>query len=116
MMTPAPQLRASRWLVWPAYAVILLAAYYFVQSTSGWIVLGLAPVLWLDRHVLRRDRWGPPARLSAAILVRLASLVTGALFVARLGHGRISVAEAVFLGTVLSMVLFVLEVVFDLAV
>jgi fermentation-respiration switch protein FrsA (DUF1100 family) len=116
MMTPALQLWASRWLVWPAYAVILLAACYVVQSTSGWIVLGLAPVLWLDRHVLRRNRWGPPARLGAAILVRLAFLVTGALFVSRLGHGRISVAEAVFLGTVLSMVLFVLEVIFDLAV
>jgi len=98
------------------YLVCLAVALAHTQSTAGWLVLGLAPVLWLDRHLFRLLPWAGTPRLALAILLRLAFALVAAGFLDRIGHGLVTRAEAAYVGLVFSMSLFLLEVALDLVI
>ena len=98
------------------YGVFLVAAVRWTQSTSGWLVLGLAPVLWLDRQFIQLLPWPRTPRLLPALLIRLGFLAVVGLFLIQIGFGLITLGEAVYLGAVFSLGVFLLEVIVDLAI
>ena len=106
----------GRWFAGASYLAILVGTIPFVQSTTGWLILGLAPVLWLDRHVFHLAGWSTPIGLWSALLIRLGFFLVGAGFLYSIGAGMITLRVAAYIGVVLSLGLFLLEVAFDLAI
>src|SRR5438477_202103 len=97
------------------YALILFFAYRQAYSLSGWLVIGVAPVLWLDRYVFRLIPWGSTRSLRLALAVRLGIFLATAVLFYRLGIRMVILREAVYLGFVVSMSLFLVELSLDLA-
>jgi alpha-beta hydrolase superfamily lysophospholipase len=93
-----------------------LAAFREAHSTSGWLIFGLAPVLWLDRHLFRLLPWGNTQRLLLAILIRVGFFLLGALFAQRMAIGLLTVRESIYLGCATTLSTFLLELALDLAI
>jgi len=112
---------------WAIYLGILCGALSWSQSTSGWVLLGLAPVLWLDRYVFRLLPWPSSPSFVPAALLRLGIFVAaggllywlGSFIGAALLGGRAGNREAVtpftalLSGLVVTMSFFLLELALD---
>jgi len=95
------------------YLFVLFLAIHFCQSTSGFVLLGVTPVLLLDRYVFGLLPWRKQSAPVWDLCRRLTYAVTGAsvAYVARLG--LVPLGEAVLAGVFLSMAMFFLESVLD---
>jgi hypothetical protein len=112
---------------WAIYLCILCGALNGSQSTSGWVLLGLAPVLWLDRYVFRLLPWPGRAAFVSAVLLRLGIFVAAggllywlgsALGAAQLGdragnREAVTPFTALMSGLVATMSLFLIELALD---
>jgi alpha-beta hydrolase superfamily lysophospholipase len=116
MGQPLPTRRLRLLIALLCYAVILFIAARSTYSLSGWLVLGLAPALLLDRHVFRLLPWPEPVRLVPALLVRVTFFIGGAVVGYRMTWGMVAVTEAAYVGLVVSLALFLLELAMELAV
>jgi len=95
------------------YLFVLSLAIHFCQSTSGFVLLGVAPVLLLDRYVFGLLPWRKQSAPVWDLCRRAIYAVAGAAvaYVARLG--LVPLGEAVLAGILLSMGMFFLESVLD---
>lgn len=98
------------------YVAVLAIAAWQTYSVSGWLVLGLAPLLLLDRHVFRLFPWPEPVRLLPALILRIGFFVGGAVLFYQMGRGMVSANEAIYLGLVVSLALFLVELAMESSV
>jgi len=98
-----------RILAIPCYLAILLVAAWQTDSKIGWLVLGVVPVLLLDRHLYRFLSWKQPVSHWRALLVRFAYVLVVALVVHRIAGGILSWRETCYLGVFLSLAGFLWE-------
>src|SRR5262245_37235907 len=110
------QIDFKRLLIISCYVGIMLVAFGEAHSTSGWLIFGVAPVLWLDRHLFRLLPWKNTQRLLLAVLIRLGLFLGGALLAQRIAIGMLTVRESVYLGCVTTLSAFLLEVVLEVAI
>ncbi|MBI1901775.1 MAG: alpha/beta fold hydrolase [Planctomycetia bacterium] len=91
------------------YATLVAMAVTWTYSWSGWLVLGIAPVLLLDKLMYRL--LAPPLFESRAalLLIRLGYVVIGVVGFTVLAGGAVTWHEALYLGMVLSLVTFLFE-------
>ncbi len=114
LTAPTDQPRRTRNIIWiigvlACYAAFCYVARTWVYSLSGWIVLGLAPALLLDKVVFQI--LSPPEtepRLTQ-IGIRFGYFALGMAGFYLLIDGTIAPIEALFLGAVLSLVTFLFE-------
>jgi len=95
-------------LVLLCYAAFAAAAVTWSHSLSGWVVLGLAPVLLIDRLIFRIV---PPHgdSIVTQFCIRLGYFVFGLVALTFFTEGSITVFETVFVALVLSLATFLLE-------
>ena len=95
---------------------ILAAAYKLSDSTSGFFVLGLGPVLFLDRYFIQYLPWPRPVFWPSELIVRGSCVVAGSVgaYVVRLR--LVPIGEAIFFGVCLSVGGFLFESLFELVV
>jgi alpha-beta hydrolase superfamily lysophospholipase len=89
-------------------AAILVFAYHWTYSTSGFLVTGLGLLLLLDRYALRLLPWAGPPTWITGRCVRLGWVALGAVALCLVRPG-VPVQEAVLLGIGLSLVVLALE-------
>ena len=95
------------------YTVLVALAFSWTHSMSGWLVIGLGPVLLVDRFVFRLI--SPPDRepREAQLLFRVAYLIIGAAGFYLVMEGAITIREALLLGMVMSLSTFIFEFVLE---
>jgi len=100
-------------LVLLCYAAFAAAAVTWSHSLSGWIVLGLAPVLLIDRLIFRII---PPHGDSMAtqFCIRMGYFLFGMVAITFFTEGAITIVETVFVSLVLSLATFLLEFLLEL--
>jgi hypothetical protein len=103
-------------LIVAGYVAILVTVGAQCHSLSGWLVLGVAPLLWADRHLVGLLPWQDCPRWSGALAIRVIFFAVGAVWIHSIGRGMIAFGEAVYLGFVLSMGLYLVELSIDLAI
>ncbi len=101
-------------LVLLCYAAFAGAAVSWSHSVSGWIVLGLAPALLIDRLIFRIL---PPHgdSIVTQFCIRLGYFLFGLVAFTFFTEGSITVMETVFVSLVLSLATFLLEYLLELA-
>src|SRR5436190_24369348 len=109
MGQPLPTRPLPKLVAMLCYAAILVIVARASYSVSGWLVLGLAPVLLLDRHVFRLFAWPEPVRLVPALLLRVSFFGVGTVLFYQMGRGMVDLTEAIYLGLVVSLGLFLIE-------
>ncbi len=104
---------AWKLLVLLCYAAFAVAAYNWSHSVSGWIVLGIAPALLIDRLIFRVL---PPSSDSVAAQfgIRMGYFAFGLVAFTFFTEGRITVLETAFVALVLSLATFLLEYLLEL--
>jgi pimeloyl-ACP methyl ester carboxylesterase len=91
------------------YVAAAASALLCAHSLTGWLVIGLAPVLLLDRLTFRLlSPTGPESRI-VQISIRLGYLILGTHGLPYLQNGIVSPWEALFAGGALSLVTFLFE-------
>lgn len=95
-------------LVLLCYAAFAAAAVTWSHSISGWIVLGLAPALLIDRLIFRIL---PPHgdSIVTQFCIRLGYFIFGLVAFTFFTEGSITILETVFVSLVLSLATFLLE-------
>ncbi len=97
------------------YAATAASALVCVHSLSGWLIIGLTPMLLLDRLTFRiLSPTGPESRL-VQLAIRAGYVVLGMFGFLYLHQAAITQAEALFAGCVLSLVTFLFEYVIEWA-
>lgn len=91
------------------YAVVLLLAALETHSVAGWIVLGWAPVMLVDRFSFKAFPWPDDEKWVSQLLVRLGYVLFGAFWFAFLTDAHIAIREALLAGTALSLTAFLFE-------
>jgi hypothetical protein len=91
------------------YGTLAVLAVTWTYSWSGWLVLGVAPLLLLDKLMYRL--LAPPLFESrvALFLIRLGYVGVGLVCFTVLAGGALTWQEALYLGMVLSLVTFLFE-------
>ena len=102
----APTMKRSVFLV--CQPLILLAAFRTSHSATGFLLLGVGPVLLLDKYLSRLLPWD---RFSwrRELCVRAGYIVGGAVVLTLSRRGIVPLREAVLLGVGLSLAAFLLE-------
>jgi alpha-beta hydrolase superfamily lysophospholipase len=97
------------------YAAAAAAAVACTHSLTGWLVIGLAPVLLLDRLTFRvLSPTGPESTL-VQLAIRASYVVLGTFGFLYLHQSAITRGEALYAGCVLTLVTFLLEYVIEWA-
>jgi uncharacterized protein len=97
------------------YPATLAAVFHFTHSTSGFLILGLGSLLLLDRYAIRSFPWGTRIVWIRELSIRALYLMLGGVGFYYVRPGIVPLWEAVFHGFVLSLVMFVLESLVDMA-
>jgi alpha/beta superfamily hydrolase len=96
-------------LLLTCYAATAASAVACVHSLSGWLIIGLTPVLLLDRFTFRiLSPTGPESR-PLQVAIRAGYMLLGAFGFMYLQDAAISQGEAFYAGVVLSLVTFLFE-------
>src|SRR5262249_46303685 len=93
--------------------IAVLFASRCCHSTSGFVLLEVAPVLLLDRYVFRLLPWSQPLAWGKDLCGRMLYLVCGAGVAYLIRFGSVPVREAVFVGIFLSLGAFFFESVME---
>ncbi|MBL8800159.1 MAG: alpha/beta fold hydrolase [Planctomycetia bacterium] len=117
------------WIIsaWTIYLTILCGALVWTQSTSGWVLLGLAPVIWLDRHVFHQLPWSNRRSWLGPLILRVFAWIATAGLLYLLGtqlgwfllgdregnRATVTLPRALVGGLVVTMGLFLLELTLD---
>ncbi len=101
-------------LVLLCYVAFMVAAHTWSHSLSGWIVLGLAPPLLIDRLIFRVL---PPSSdcVVTQFGIRMGYFGFGLVAFTFFTEGRITIFETVYVALVLSLVTFLLEYLLEVA-
>jgi pimeloyl-ACP methyl ester carboxylesterase len=91
------------------YAGGAATAVCYTHSATGWLALGLAPVLLFDRLTFRLLTATVPESRIFQLGIRAAYLVLGAYGLPLLQEGNISPLEGLYAGLVLTLVAFLFE-------
>ncbi len=91
------------------YAAAAACAVACTHSLTGWLVIGLAPVLLLDRLTFRILSPTGPESPVVQLSIRASYVVLGTFGSLYLHQATITQAEAFYAGCVLSLVTFLLE-------
>jgi pimeloyl-ACP methyl ester carboxylesterase len=97
------------------HAGILLAALRWTHSVSGFLVTGPGLVLLLDRYLFRLLPWRSPPAWRRELGFRAASFAVGAAGFYLMRPGIVPVWEAAYRGAMVSLVVFLTQVLFGLA-
>lgn len=113
-LTPQRSWRTALVLL-ACYAATAAAGLVCVHSLTGWLVLGLTPVLLLDRLTFRLlSPTGPESRL-VQLAIRAGYVVLGMFGFLYLHQAEITQAEALYAGFVLTLVTYLFEYVIEWA-
>ncbi|MDA7979053.1 MAG: alpha/beta hydrolase [Pirellulales bacterium] len=91
------------------YAAVLLLAALETHSVAGWIVLGWAPVMLVDRFSFQVFPWPDRDKWTHQLAVRLGYVIFGAFWFVFITDTHIAVREALLAGTALSLTAFLFE-------
>ncbi len=91
------------------YAAVLLLAALETHSVAGWVVLGWAPVMLVDRFSFQVFPWPDKEKWVHQLLVRLGYVIFGAFWFVFMTDAHIAVREALLAGTALSLTAFLFE-------
>jgi fermentation-respiration switch protein FrsA (DUF1100 family) len=94
--------------VWCCYALILLGAYRWTYSTSGFLITAIGLSLLLDRYVFRQLPWRS-FDTSKEIAIRLTSFLAGGTIFYCLRPGVVPVWEAAYRGASICLTGFLFE-------
>jgi alpha-beta hydrolase superfamily lysophospholipase len=97
------------------YLALLLAALLGCHSTSGVVLLGVAPVLLLDRLVFRLLPWPSPPQRGREVANCISWFVVGVVGLLLLWPAPLAWREYIFLAAELSLAAFLLETAVELA-
>jgi uncharacterized protein len=90
------------------HLAILLAAFHWSDSTSGFLTIGLGLVLLLDRYALRLLPW-PPFTWKKELCVRAAYFLVGTVIFYFIRPKIVPLREAIYRGTIVCLATFLLE-------
>lgn len=98
----------KRPFAWLCHAAILVAAYRWTYSTSGFLITAIGLSLLLDRYVLRILPW-PSFHASKEIAVRAAWFLGGATVFYFIRPGIVPIWEAAYRGAMVCLATFLVE-------
>ncbi len=85
------------------YLIVLFSAYRWSYSTSGFLVLGLGPIVLLDKYIFHLLPWTEPVAWTKELWVRGGCFVIGSVAAYLVRYGLVPISEALAMGVFLSL-------------